>query len=168
MMVTGISIRHITDGDWDSIVALEASAYERSGLSEGPVVLKSRASASPATCFVLEIRQRIAGYVLSLPYPPFQYPDLTRAEELAARSCPPWNLHLHDLVIADGFRRCGLGNQLLQHLTATARSGKYKRISLIAVGASDTFWSTNGYRAHRELVPPKGYGANAVYMSKSI
>ena len=168
MMDSGISIRRISDDDWDSIVSLEASAYESSGLSEGPVVLKSRASASPATCFVLEVSLRIAGYVLSLPYPEFQYPDLTRAEEFAARSCPPWNLHLHDLVIADDFRRCGLGNRLLQHLTATAKSSQYKRISLVAVGGSDTFWSANGYRAHRELPLPKGYGANAVYMSKKI
>jgi ribosomal protein S18 acetylase RimI-like enzyme len=168
MMDSAISIRRIADDDWDSIVTLEASAYESSGLSEEPVVLKSRASASPATCFALEVNQRIAGYVLSLPYPEFQCPDLSQAEERAARSCPPGNLHLHDLVIADGFRRCGLGKQLLQHLTATAASSRYTRISLVAVGGSDTFWSGNGYRAHRELALPQSYGANAVYMSKQI
>jgi ribosomal protein S18 acetylase RimI-like enzyme len=168
MMDSGISIRRISDDDWDSIVTLEASAYESSGLSEGPVVLKSRASASPATCLVLDVSRRIAGYVLSLPYPEFQYPDLTRAEELAAPSCPSPNLHLHDLVIADGFRRRGLGNQLLQHLTAMAKSSRYKRISLVAVGGSDTFWSAKGYRAHREIPLSKDYGANAVYMSKKI
>src|SRR6266404_7228002 len=129
-------IRHISDSDWDSIVALEASVYAGSGLSEERVALESRACASPATCFVLEIGQRIAGYVLSLPHPVFRYPDLTRAEELTFRSP---NLHLHDLVIAGDFRRCGLGRRLLHHLTATARSNMYERISLVAVAGSATF-----------------------------
>ena len=164
----GIRIRHIADSDWDRIVELEASAYESGGLSEGQVVLKSRARASPATCFVLETGQRIAGYMLSLPYPAFQYPDLTRAEEPTARSSRSPNLHLHDLVIADGLRRRGFGKQLLQHLTATARSSRYERISLVAVAGSDAFWSANGYHAHLELALPKSYGANAVYMSKTI
>jgi ribosomal protein S18 acetylase RimI-like enzyme len=168
MMNPGIRIRQISDSDWDSIVALEASAYEGDGLSEGRSVLKSRACASPATCFVLETGERIAGYVLSLPYPAFRYPDLTRAEEPAARSLRWPNLHLHDLVIADHSRRRGLGKQLLRHLTATARSSRYERISLVAVGGSDTFWSANGYHSHPGLVLPESYGANAVYMSRTI
>jgi ribosomal protein S18 acetylase RimI-like enzyme len=164
-MMPSARIRHISDSDVDSIVALEASVYEGSGLSEGRVALESRACASPATCFVLEIGQRIAGYVLSLPYPIFQYPDLTRAEERVFRSR---NLHLHDFVISDGFRRCGLGRHLLHHLTVTARSNMYERISLIAVAGSDTFWSAKGYRAHPELALPGSYGPNAVYMSRAI
>ncbi len=168
MMDPILRIRHISDSDWDGIVALEFSAYESGGLSEGRAVLKSRAGASPATCFVLEIGQRIAGYMLSLPYPEFQYPDLTRPEESTPPSFRSRNLHLHDIVIADAFRRCGLGNHLVQHLTATARSSRYERISLVAVAGSDTFWSANGYHAHPELVLPKCYGANAVYMSKTI
>jgi ribosomal protein S18 acetylase RimI-like enzyme len=167
-MNTGIRVRPIADQDWDSVAALEASAYEGCGLSEGPAVLKSRAHSSPATCFVLEIGQRIAGYVLSLPYPAFRYPDLTRAEEAGGRPVRSRNLHLHDLVIAGGYRRRGLGNRLHQHLTATARSSGYQRISLVAVAGSDTFWSANGYRAHAGLVLPDCYGANAVYMSKPI
>jgi ribosomal protein S18 acetylase RimI-like enzyme len=167
-MSPGIRVRHISDGDWDSIAALEADAYESRGLSEEPAALKSRARASPATCFVLEIGQRIAGYALSLPYPAFRYPDLTRAEELSARSFRSQNLHLHDLVIGGGFRRRGLGNRLHQHLTATARSSGYQRISLVAVAGSDTFWSANGYQAHAGLALPDCYGANAVYMSKAI
>jgi predicted N-acetyltransferase YhbS len=158
-------IRHISDGDWDGIVALEASAYQGSGLSEGRAALESKARVSPATCFVLETGQRIAGYVLSLPYPLFRCPDLTQKEDLTFRSP---NLHLHDLVIADGLRGGGLGRRLVKHLTATARSNAYERISLVAVGGSDTFWSANGYRTHPELALPASYGANAVYMSREI
>jgi GNAT superfamily N-acetyltransferase len=159
-----VRIRHISDGDWSGIVALEASAYTDSGLSEGRAALESRAHASPSTCFVLDLEQRIAGYLLALPYPMFQYPDLTITEEIAHHSR---NLHLHDLVIAESSRGRGLAKRLLHHLTMTARSG-YERISLIAVGGSEAFWSANGYSAHHEVAVPSSYGTDAVYMSMAM
>ena len=160
-----VRIRHISDADWTGIVALEASAYTDSALSEGRAALESRAHASPATCFVLDFEQRMAGYLLALPYPMFRYPDLSRAEEIAFRSR---NLHLHDLVIAEGLRGRGLAKRLLQHLTATAGPRMYERISLVAVGGSEAFWSANGYIAHRGVALPASYGTNAVYMSKAV
>jgi GNAT superfamily N-acetyltransferase len=164
-MARDVRIRHISDADWNGIVALEASAYTDSALSEERAALESRARVSPATCFVLDFEQRMAGYVLALPYPLFQYPDLSRAEEITFRSR---NLHLHDLVIAEGLRGRGLAKQLLHHLTLTARSRMYERISLIAVGGSDSFWSANGFDAHHGVALPRSYGANAVYMSRAV
>jgi ribosomal protein S18 acetylase RimI-like enzyme len=164
-MTPSTRVRHISDGDWDAIAALEAEAYEGSGLSEGRAALESRARVSPATCFVLEAGQRIAGYVLSLPYPVSRYPDLTRAEEHVFRSR---NLHLHDLVISGDLRHGGLAKRLLHHLTATARAETYERISLVAVAGSDTFWSANGYRAEPRVALPESYGADAVYMSRAL
>jgi ribosomal protein S18 acetylase RimI-like enzyme len=160
-----VRIRHIADGDWSGIVALEASAYTDNALSEGRAALESRARSSPATCFVLDSEQQTAGYLLALPYPLFQYPDLTRTEENIFHSR---NLHLHDLVIAESFRGRGLAKKLLHHLTVTAGSKTYERISLISVAGSETFWSANGYNAYREVELPGSYGANAVYMSKAV
>jgi ornithine decarboxylase len=156
-------IRRIVDRDWDSIIELEAAAYTGHGLSEGRVALASRAS--PDTSCVLDTGDRIVGYLLALPYPRFRYPDLERAERFAFRSS---NLHLHDLLVADGFRGNGLAKRLLRHLADTARSKMYERISLIAVGGSHTFWFANGYRPHSEVSLPIGYGADAVYMSMTI
>ncbi|MDX6332640.1 MAG: hypothetical protein QOI83_5025 [Streptomycetaceae bacterium] len=160
-----VHIRHVSDGDWSGIVALEASAYTDSALSEERAALESRAHASPATCFVLDFEQQIAGYLLALPYPMFQYPDLSRMEETIFHSR---NLHLHDLVIGEGFRGRGLAKRLLHRLTVTAGSKMYERISLIAVAGSETFWSANEYKAHHEVALPRSYGANAVYMSKAV
>ncbi|WP_327370423.1 GNAT family N-acetyltransferase [Streptomyces sp. NBC_01217] len=158
-------IRHISDGDWDGITALEASVYTDHGLSEGRAALQSRAHASPGTCFVLDSGRRIAGYLLALPYPMFEYPDLDRTEDVIFHSR---NLHLHDLVVAEEFRGRGLAKRLLHHFTATAGSKGYEGISLIAVSGSATFWSANGYRAHHDVAPPRSYGADAVYMSRSV
>ncbi|MFC5105138.1 hypothetical protein [Kibdelosporangium philippinense] len=61
-----------------------------------------------------------------------------------------------------------MAGRLLRHLTATARSRSYNRISLIAVAGSATFWSANGFQPHPEIALPASYGANAMYMSTAI
>jgi GNAT superfamily N-acetyltransferase len=162
--MTGVRIRPVAARDWDGIVALEAGAYG-SGLSEDRAALESRAQASPGTCFVLDVEDEVAGYVLSLPYPRFRCPDLTRPERSTFRSA---NLHLHDMVVAAGLRGRGLAKQLLRHLTATADALGYERISLVAVGGSTGFWSARGYANHPEVALPGSYGADAVYMSRAM
>ncbi|MFG2968038.1 GNAT family N-acetyltransferase [Streptomyces sp. NPDC048288] len=161
----GVGIRRITDADWDAIAAMESRAYTELGLSEGQAALRARADASPETCFVLDVDARPAGYVLALPYPPFRYPDLERASESSVPADRPRNLHLHDIVVAERLRGGGLGQRLLHHLTLTAGSRGFERISLIAVGRSEPFWARRGFTAYPGIAPG-GYGANAVYMSR--
>jgi GNAT superfamily N-acetyltransferase len=160
-----VRIRHISDDDWDGIVALEARAYAAIGLSEERTALESRVRASPTTCFALEVEQRLAGYLLALPYPTFAYPDLTRTEETAFRTR---NLHLHDVVIAERLRGKGLAKRLLHHLIATAEAHDYEQISLVAVAGTDTFWAANGFVARNGGASTGSYGADAVYMSRAV
>ena len=164
----GVRIRPITDADWDAIVAMESRTYADLGLSEGRAALRSRADASPDTCFVLDVGARPAGYLLALPYPPSAYPDLERAEEAEpSPSSAPGNLHLHDIVVVERLRGRGWGRRLLDHLTVTAGALGFERISLIAVGCSEPFWSARGFSPCPGIVPA-GYGAHAVYMSKAV
>ncbi|MFD5280719.1 GNAT family N-acetyltransferase [Streptomyces rubrogriseus] len=166
-MTETVRVRPLADGDWDAVVTLERDAYTGLGLSEGRAALQSRAAASPDTCFVVDVGARTAGYLLALPYPPHRYPDLTRTE--AARDASePGNLHLHDIVVAPGLRRRGLGRHLLHHLTATAGARGDERISLVAVGGTERFWSARGFVAEPGVVPPGEYGGDAVYMSKPV
>ncbi|MFI9626333.1 GNAT family N-acetyltransferase [Streptomyces sp. NPDC052042] len=158
-------IRHIAEGDWDGITVLEARVYGAHGLSEGRDALRSRARASPGTCFVLDREGRTAGYLLALPYPKLAYPDLDRPEDVVFHSR---NLHLHDLVVDEEFRGGGLARELLRHFTETAGAKGYGSISLVAVLGSDAFWSANGYRPHPHTAPPPGYGPGAVYMSRTV
>ncbi|MGI5401457.1 GNAT family N-acetyltransferase [Streptomyces sp. CA-135486] len=158
-------VRPIKADDWSAIAALEAGAYTASGLSESRVALESRGRSSPATSFVLDTNERIAGYLLALPYPQFRFPDPERPEDTVFRSS---NLHLHDIVIGDEYRGRGWAKRMLQHLTDAARSFRYEQISLVAVGGTNGFWSAHGYRAHPEIALPAGYGSDAVYMSRVI
>ncbi|WP_217170989.1 GNAT family N-acetyltransferase [Streptomyces sp. AC512_CC834] len=166
-MADTVRVRPLADEDWDAVVALERDAYTGLGLSEGRAALQSRAAASPDTCFVADVGARTAGYVLALPYPPHHYPDLTRTEGTAP-ALPPGNLHLHDIVVAPGLRRRGLARHLLRHLTGTARARGDERISLVAVGGTERFWSARGFVAEPGVVPVGAYGQGAVYMSKSV
>ncbi|MFJ6074133.1 GNAT family N-acetyltransferase [Streptomyces sp. NPDC093065] len=167
-MADTVRVRPLGDGDWDAVVALERDAYTGLGLSEGRAALQSRAAASPGTCFVVDVGARTAGYLLALPCPPHRYPDLTRAEEPAAPACPPGNLHLHDIVVAPGLRRRGLARHLLHRLTGTARARGDERISLVAVGGTEPFWSARGFVPEPGVVPAGEYGGGAVYMSKPV
>ncbi|MGV9393608.1 GNAT family N-acetyltransferase [Streptomyces olivaceus] len=172
-----VRVRLLADRDWDAVVALERDAYSGLGLSEDRAALQSRAAASPDTCFVVDVGPRTAGYALALPYPPHRYPDLARTEdaEPPARPSGPssgsggWgNLHLHDIVVAPGLRRRGLARHLLHHLTGTARARGDERISLVAVGGTEGFWTARGFVAQPGVVPAGAYGGGAVYMSKPV
>ncbi|MFI2710578.1 GNAT family N-acetyltransferase [Micromonospora sp. NPDC018662] len=153
----------VTDENWPHVVALEAQAYAESGLSERPEALASRLGRS--TSFVLADGSTVAGYVLALPYPRFRVPDLDRVETTPFRSP---NLHLHDLVVAPGYRRRGLGGRLLTHLSTEARRQAYRTVSLVAVGDSAGFWTARGFRRHPEITLPAGYGPGAAYMSRPL
>ncbi|WP_446046244.1 GNAT family N-acetyltransferase [Streptomyces olivaceus] len=178
-----VRVRLLADRDWDAVVALERDAYSGLGLSEDRAALQSRAAASPDTCFVVDVGPRTAGYVLALPYPPHRYPDLARAEDAEPPARPSgssgpsgsssgsggWgNLHLHDIVVAPGLRRRGLARHLLHHLTGTARARGDERISLVAVGGTEGFWTASGFVAQPGVVPAGAYGGGAVYMSKPV
>ncbi|CAM3618089.1 GNAT family N-acetyltransferase [Kibdelosporangium persicum] len=154
-------IRAVADEDWDSIATLEAGAYQDLGLSEDLSVLKSRAQ----TAFVLELDGTTAGYVLALPWRPFHCPDLGRPEREIVAST---NLHLHDMVVADEHRRRGLGRLLLSRLVRAAKDAGYGRISLVAIGGREKFWSANGFRPHPQITVPSCYGPGALYMSTAI
>jgi ribosomal protein S18 acetylase RimI-like enzyme len=160
-----LSVRPIAEQDWPAVVALEAQAYSDIGLSEGRAALESRALASPQTCLVLNVGPQVAAYVLALPYPLFRYPVLARTEAEAFSSA---NLHLHDLVVAEEFRRRGLARHLEQRLARTARSLKYTSISLIALAGSRGFWVACRYEGRPEVSVSVSYGADAVYMTRMI
>ena len=163
--IRGARIRHIEPADWDRIVELEAEAYGALGLSESREALTSRACVSPESCFVIDLDQDVAGYVLAVPYPPESFPELGRPETASHRSA---NLHLHDIVIAEAFRDRGLAKRMLRHLMRRARESLYEQISLVAVGSSATFWAAHGFRPHPDVRVPESYGPHAVYMSQRV
>lgn len=156
-------LRPVSADDWPAISALESDMYGKHGLSESLEKLRSRVN--PATSFVLDVGDRIGGYVLALPYPRFSFPDLSRPDSAAFHSS---NLHLHDIVIGKEFRGRGWGKRLVRHLIASAQALSYERISLISVGGTAAFWLSRGFSPHPEVAVPGSYGPDAVYMSRDL
>jgi ribosomal protein S18 acetylase RimI-like enzyme len=139
-----VRTREVAAADWAGIAALEQRVYGPAGLAEGLPALRSRGAASPATCFVLDTATGPAGYLLALPYPAGECPDLRRPERYTH---PGPDLHLHDLVVAPGFRGRGLGRELVRTLLAAAGPLGYRRIGLVAVLGSTGFWAAQGFCA---------------------
>jgi ribosomal protein S18 acetylase RimI-like enzyme len=158
-------VRPIADNDWDALMSLENAAYAAKALSEDRNALLSKQRVSPSTCFVVAIGRRLAGYLLSLPYPAFRCPALAHIETTEFQSR---NLHLHDLVIDTRFRGKGLAKQLLHTLTRSAQANHFQSISLVAVGGSEPFWLAQGYNRCADIELPVGYGEQAVYMQMRI
>ncbi|MFF1919270.1 GNAT family N-acetyltransferase [Streptomyces sp. NPDC058221] len=158
-------IRGLTAADWGGILALEREAYAPLGLSEDQAVLRSKAAASPGTCFVLRTEEAtVGGYLLALPSPPRLPPTWGRAEGGRVVS---ENLHIHDLVVSPLLRGRGLARRLVGHLEDAARGRGHTSVSLVAVGGADRFWAARGYSAE-PLVAVTDYDAAAVYMSRSL
>ncbi|MBP0448635.1 GNAT family N-acetyltransferase [Kitasatospora sp. RG8] len=164
-----LAFRRVADADWEAVVALEFAAYAADDLSEGRESLQARGRSSPDTCFVVELRGEVIGYVLSLPYPLYECPDLGSVEPAAPPADPPSrNLHIHDLVIAEEWRSKDVALRFMRHLKAYAQAQGFERISMVAVRRSDILLAMLGYRTHREVVVPECYGRRAVYMSLAI
>lgn len=157
-------VRYIKKRDWDEIVTLERLTYS-SVLSEDRIALTSKNNASPSTCFVLEEEGQVVGYLLSLPYPRFECPHLDQAETKVYHSS---NLHIHDLVIAEPYRGQGLARRLLDQLMLVVEREGYQWLSLVAVSGAHFFWKAQGYDFCTEIVLPKSYGEDAVYMSRAM
>ncbi|MFJ8043983.1 GNAT family N-acetyltransferase [Kitasatospora sp. NPDC096147] len=158
-------VRQLADRDWDVVVELEHDAYAADGLSEGREALMSRAVASPTTCFVLERDGAVCGYLLSLPYPLLQCPDLSRVEETVFTS---ENLHVHDVVIAKELRSQNLAEVLMVEFRSKADELGYQSLSMVAVRGSEILARLLGFRSNREVALPASYGRRAVYMSMPL
>jgi ornithine decarboxylase len=166
--IRGPRVRAITETDWDAITEIEHATYAPLGLSEGRATLRAWAAESPDTCFVLELDQSVAGYLLALPFPTGHAPNLGRPERVDTDAAFSGNLHLHDLALAAHMRGRGLSTQLLHRLETIAAARAFEHICLVSVGDTRQFWAAAGYRERPEVPIPASYGPHAVYMSKPL
>jgi hypothetical protein len=111
----------------------------------------------------------LQGYAVFHPWPYGAPPRLNQVLDRLPESCD--SLHLHDIVIADAFRGCGLTGDLLGIFLKAARDYDKSKATLVAVGGTEPLWRHFGFHdpcleSSKEAV--SSYGATSRYMARDL
>jgi len=139
------------------------------GLFEAPEVLAEKQLLYRNGCYLLEVGERPAGYVLSHPW----HADAPPALNTPLQSIPSdaATYYLHDLALLPVARRIGAASQIVAALTKHAEAGGYPTMSLVAVNGSQGYWEKHGFSVRH---PPgiasklRSYDADAVLMVRVL
>jgi len=155
-------INEISEKSWNGILKVQEEAY--TGIEpEGINVLKSKWKASPKTCFLLQTAdEEIFGYLLAHSWNSNVPPKLF--EELPHKTTGDI-LYLHDLAVINKARGLGVGKLLANKLLETATLQKFKRVLLVAVQESGSYWLNLGFREIHNVPICSSYGTGAKLMS---
>jgi ribosomal protein S18 acetylase RimI-like enzyme len=134
---------------WRMMTAFDLKAVEKiaaavhPSLYEAPEVLAERQRLYPHGCFMLEIGERPAGYVLSHPWRADSLPPLNAA--LGAIPDDAGTYYLHDLALMPVARRIGAASQIVRALVKHAEARDLPTMTLVAVNGSQGFWERHGF-----------------------
>ncbi len=157
--------------DWRGMTGFDLTAVERiaavvhPGYFESREVLAEKQALYHDGAYVLEIGERIAGYVLSHPWRFGDIPELnSRLGRLPDR---PNTYYIHDIALMPVARKVGAASRIVEGLIKHARACGFDSASLVAVNRSTGFWSRFGFRVEQiDALTQKllSYDADARYM----
>ena len=136
---------------------------------EAPEVLAERQRLYRNGCYLLELGDRPAGYVLSHPWRHGNLPALNAP--LGALPTDADTYYIHDLALLPVTRRVGAASRIVSALTKHAQVEGYATMTLVAVNGSLPFWERHGF-AVADIPELYGklltYDAAARYMVKRL
>jgi ribosomal protein S18 acetylase RimI-like enzyme len=113
------------------------------GFFEAPEVLAERQQLYRNGCYLLEIGEKPAGYVLSHPWRSGSLPALNvLLGDIPAGSD---TYYLHDLALLPVARRVGAASHIVSALIKHASATGFPSMSLVAVNGSRGFWEKHGF-----------------------
>lgn len=116
------------------------------GFFESTEVLGERQRLYHNGCYLLEIGEKPAGYVLSHPWRSGSLPALNvLLGELPAAAD---TYYLHDLALLPVARRVGAASHIVAALGKHAAAQGYASMTLVAVNGSIGFWERHGFAVH--------------------
>jgi ribosomal protein S18 acetylase RimI-like enzyme len=159
-----MSIFKITSDMWDEIHQLQAEVYADMLLEELDV-LKDKWKQSPDCCFVYKTADRTDAYLLSHSWNNDSPPKLFQKL--------PGNSHgdilfLHDLAVSNRVQGKGVGRVMVKNLISIARERQFRKIILVSVQGSVSFWSKLGFEVVECQTVCSGYGSDAKLMSLKL
>ncbi len=163
------------DVAWRAMTGYDLAAVEsianqvHPGFFESAAVLGERQRLYRNGCYLLEIGEKPAGYVLSHPWRAGSVPALNvLLGELPATAD---TYYLHDLALLPVARRVGAASHIVGALIKHAAARGFASMSLVAVNGSSGFWRRHGFA---EADAPeldqtlRGYDADARLMVKPL
>ena len=136
-----VAWRAMTTYDLPAVVSIAATVHP--GFYESPEVLAERQRLYRNGCYLLEIGERPAGYVLSHPWREGRPPALNALLEAIPEDAGTY--YLHDLALLPVARRIGAASRIVGALTKHASARGFPTMSLIAVNGSQGFWERHGF-----------------------
>ena len=110
---------------------------------EAPEVLAERQQLYRNGCYLLELGDRPAGYVLSHPWRYGSLPALNAL--LGELPADADTYYIHDLALLPVTRRVGAASSIVAALTKHAEAEGYPTMTLVAVNGSLPFWERHGF-----------------------
>lgn len=162
-----IAWRNMTAFDLTAVDAIANQVHP--DFFEASDVLAERQALYPNGCYLLEIGERPAGYVLSHPWRRGSLPALnTLLGELPADAD---TYYLHDLALLPVTRRIGAASFIVEALIKHAAAQGFASMHLVAVNGSRGFWERHGFVV--DVVPAladklRSYEDSAAYMVRPL
>lgn len=139
----------VANVDWRGMTGFDLPEVERVANTVHPdyfealEVLSERQMLYRDGAYVLEVGDRISGYVLSHPW---RFGDAPALNALIG-SLPeePDTYYIHDIAVLPLARKVGAARQMVESLIKHAIAGGFPSIALIAVNGSQPFWQKFGF-----------------------
>jgi len=142
------------DVAWRAMTGYDLQAVQKiadvvhPGFFEAPEVLGERQRLYRNGCYLLEIGEKPAGYVLSHPWRTGSLPALNVL--LGDLPADADTYYLHDLALLPVARRVGAASHIVAALAKHAAAKGFPSMSLVAVNGSRGFWERHGFAVREE------------------
>ena len=139
------------------------------GFFEADAVLAEKHTLYRNGCYILEVAEKPAGYVLSHPFTLGSLPALDTL--LGALPDEPDTFYIHDLALLPVARGVKAAGKIIAALTKHAEAMGFQTMSLVAVNGSVPFWEKQGFVVEECAGLAEklaGYEADARYMVKAL
>lgn len=141
MKLPAVAWRAMTGYDLDDVEAIAAVVHP--DFFEAPEVLAERHMLYRNGCYLLELGEKPAGYVLSHPWRYGSLPALN--SRLGQLPEAPDTYYIHDLALLPVARRVGAASQIVRALVKHAVAEAFQTMTLVAVNNSVAFWQRHGF-----------------------
>jgi GNAT superfamily N-acetyltransferase len=141
MLHRDIAWRAMTGYDIDAVFDIANRVHP--DFFEARAILAERQELYRNGCYLLEVSEKPAGYVLSHPWRLGSLPELNAP--LGALPEGAESYYIHDLALLPLTRGLGAAGQIVAALTKHAKVMGFASMSLVAVNGSLGFWERQGF-----------------------